>query len=91
LEAAKSIREDFLHQNAFHEIDTYTSLKKQYLILKIILEFYALSKEKLKMGMAFEKIIALPVRERIGRLKYIAENKLEDFKKVEEELRKSYA
>jgi hypothetical protein len=43
------------------------------------------------MGMAFEKIIALPVRERIGRLKYIAENKLEDFKKVEEELRKSYA
>jgi V/A-type H+-transporting ATPase subunit A len=61
LEAAKSIREDFLHQNAFHEIDTYTSLKKQYLILKIILEFYALSKEKLKMGMAFEKIIALPV------------------------------
>jgi V/A-type H+-transporting ATPase subunit A len=91
LEAAKSIREDFLHQNAFHEIDTYTSLKKQYLILKIILDFYALSKEKLKMGMAFEKIIALPVRERIGRLKYIAENKLEDFKKVEEELRKSYA
>ena len=57
LEAAKSIREDFLHQNAFHEIDTYTSLVKQYRMLKIILEFYRMSKEKLKEGMDFEKFI----------------------------------
>jgi len=87
LEAAKSIREDFLHQNAFHEIDTYTSLAKQYRMLKIILEFYSLSKEKLKSGFDFEQIVNLPVRERISRLKYIAEEKLDEFDRVQEELR----
>jgi V/A-type H+-transporting ATPase subunit A len=91
LEVAKSIREDFLHQNAFHEIDTYTSLEKQYRMLKIVLEFYDLSKEKLKDGMDFEKIVKLPVREKISRLKYIAENKLDEFDKIQEELEKSYA
>jgi len=91
LEAAKSIREDFLHQNAFHEIDTYTSLAKQYRILKIIMDFYFLSREKLKEGMDFEKIIKLPVREKISRLKYIEEDKSFEFDKVEEELEKSYA
>jgi len=91
LEAAKSIREDFLHQHAFHEIDTYTSLMKQYRMLKIIMGFYALSKEKLKEGMDFEKIVKLPVREKISRLKYIEENKLQEFDRVEKELRSSYA
>lgn len=91
LEAAKSIREDFLHQNAFHEIDTYTSLAKQYRILKIIMDFYFLSREKLKEGMDFEKIMKLAVREKISRLKYIEEDKMFEFDKVEEELRKSYA
>jgi len=91
LEAAKSIREDFLHQNAFHEVDTYTSLIKQHRMLKVILEFYTLSKEKLEEGMDFERIVRLPVREKISRLKYIEEEKLEEFDKVEEELRKSYA
>ncbi len=90
LEVAKSIREDFLHQNAFHEVDTYTSLMKQYRILKIILAFYALSKEKIKEGMDFEKIAKLPIREKIARLKYIAEDKLQEFAKVEEELKNSY-
>ena len=91
LEVAKSIREDFLHQNAFHEIDTYTSLIKQYRMLKIVLEFYHLSKEKLKEGMDFEKIVKLPVREKISRIKYIEEDKLLEFDKIEEELNKSYA
>ena len=91
LEAAKSIREDFLHQNAFHEIDTYTSLIKQYRMLKVILEFYRLGKEKLREGMEFEKIIQLPIREKISRLKYIEEAKPQEFDKREEELRKSYA
>lgn len=91
LEVAKSIREDFLHQNAFHEIDTYTSLTKQHRIIKIILEFYHLGKEKLKEGVDFEKIVKLPVRERISRLKYIEEDKLEEFDKVEEELKNNYA
>jgi V/A-type H+-transporting ATPase subunit A len=87
LEVAKSIREDFLHQNAFHEIDTYTSLDKQYRMLKVILEFYRLSKDALKEGMDFEKVVKLPVRERISRMKYIPEGKLDEFDKVEEELR----
>jgi V/A-type H+-transporting ATPase subunit A len=91
LETAKSIREDFLHQNAFHEIDTYTSLVKQYRMLKVILEFYRLGKEKLKEGMEFEKITKLAVREKISRLKYIEESNLQELDKVEEELRKSYA
>jgi len=91
LEVAKSIREDFLHQYAFHEIDTYTSLAKQYRMLKIIMQFYVLSQEKLKAGEDFAKIVQLPVRERISRLKYIAENKLQEFEKVEKELGDSYA
>jgi V/A-type H+-transporting ATPase subunit A len=91
LEVAKSIREDFLHQIAFHEIDTYASLNKQYRMLKIILTFYALSKEKLKEGMDFEKIVKLPVREKISRLKYVEEDRLQEFDKVEEELKNSYA
>ncbi|MCX5702318.1 MAG: V-type ATP synthase subunit A [Candidatus Omnitrophica bacterium] len=91
LEAAKSIREDFLHQNAFHEIDTYTSLEKQYRMLKVILEFYRISKEKLKEGMDFDKIVKLPIREKISRLKYIEENKLQEFDKVQKELEDSYA
>jgi V/A-type H+-transporting ATPase subunit A len=91
LEAAKSIREDFLHQNAFHEIDTYTSLAKQYRMLKIILEFYHLGKTKLQEGMDFDKIIKLAVREKISRLKYIDEDNLGEFDRVENELRSSYA
>jgi V/A-type H+-transporting ATPase subunit A len=86
LEVAKSIREDFLHQNAFHEVDTYTSLIKQYRMLRLILEFYHLGKEKLKEGMDFEKIVKLAVRERISRLKYIEEDKIQEFDRVEEEL-----
>ncbi len=91
LEAAKSIREDFLHQNAFHEVDTYTSLKKQFRMLKIILEFYRLSKSKLTEGMDFEKIVKLTIREKISRMKHIPEDKLEEFDKIEEELKQSYA
>ena len=73
LEAARSVREDFLHQDAFHEVDTYTSLEKQYLMLKLVLEFFDLSSEALKHGADIDKISALPSRERIGRFKYIKE------------------
>jgi V/A-type H+-transporting ATPase subunit A len=90
LETAKSIREDFLHQNAFHEIDTHTSLTKQYRMLNIILELYHLSKEKLKEGADFEKIVKLPIREKISRLKYIEEDRMEEFVRIEKELRNSF-
>ena len=73
METARSIREDFLHQLAFHEIDTYTSLEKQHTMMKLILEYYDKSREALENGADIEKIAALPVREQIGRFKYTPE------------------
>ena len=77
LEAARSIREDYLHQNAFDEVDTYTSLNKQYLLMELILAFYDKSLEALGKGAAIEKIVAMPSRERIGRFKYVDEKQTE--------------
>ena len=76
LEAAKSIREDYLHQNAFHEVDTYTSLNKQYLMLKLILAFYYKACDAVKAGVSLDSLFALPVRERIGRAKYVPEDQV---------------
>ena len=72
LEVARSIREDFLHQNAFHEEDAYTTIDKQYLMIKLILEFYDLSWQVLENGAQIEPLLSLPVRERVGRFKYIS-------------------
>ena len=66
LEAARSIREDFLHQNAFHDVDTYTPLKKQYYMMKLIIDFYENSIEALNRGGDVESLVNLPVREQIG-------------------------
>ena len=74
LEAARSIREDYLHQNAFHEVDTYTSLKKQYMLLSLILSYYDKGSEALDAEIPFSKLVSLPVREQIGRFKYVKEN-----------------
>ena len=74
LEAARSIREDYLHQNAFHETDTYTSLDKQYLMMTAILGFYDRAVAALEQGADIEALVDLPARERIGRLKYAAED-----------------
>lgn len=88
LEAAKSIREDYLHQNAFHEVDTYTSLRKQYRMLKIIMSFYYFGKQALEKGADVEKVFELPVREKISRLKYVPEAEVEmRFNEVENELK----
>ena len=77
MEAARSIREDFLHQNSFHEIDTYTSLRKQYLMMKLVLGFYDKSVEALKEGAAVNDLIKMSVREQIGRYKYTPEDQLD--------------
>ncbi len=77
MEAARSIREDFLHQNSFHEVDTYTSLKKQLLMMKLVLAYYDLSMEALKNGAGIHGLINMPVREQIGRYKYITEDRLD--------------
>ena len=73
LEAAKSIREDFLQQNAFHEQDTFTSLAKQDKMLSMVLEFYDKSVLALKEGVYLGDLLNLPIRERIARAKYIDE------------------
>ncbi|NCC16060.1 MAG: V-type ATP synthase subunit A [Clostridia bacterium] len=73
LETTRSIREDFLHQNSFHEVDTYTSLHKQYRMLKLILTFYHEAQAAIKAGVHIQKITKLNVIERIGRAKYVEE------------------
>ncbi|HKL79793.1 MAG TPA: V-type ATP synthase subunit A [Mobilitalea sp.] len=75
LEAARSIREDFLHQDAFHEVDTYTDLTKQFQMMEMVLSYYDLSLENLSNGVSIEDLVNLPVRERIGRFKYVAMDK----------------
>jgi len=77
LECTRSIREDYLHQNAYHEVDTYSSPKKQYLLLKTILSFYEKSLVALQEDAPFSKLVSLPVREQIGRMKYVPETEIE--------------
>ncbi len=78
METARSIREDFLHQLAFHEVDTYSSLRKQYLMMKLVLRFYDGSLDALKKGADIEKLVLIPSRESIGRFKYVPEKDIED-------------
>ena len=78
METARSIREDFLHQLAFHEVDTYSSLRKQYLMMKLVLRFYDGSLDALKKGANIEKLVSIPSRESVGRFKYVHENDIED-------------
>ena len=77
LEAARSIREDYLHQDAFHEVDTYTDLHKQYLMMELVLHYYDLSLEALGKGVSIDSLVKLPVRESIGRFKYVIKDKLD--------------
>jgi V/A-type H+-transporting ATPase subunit A len=82
LEVSRSIREDFLHQNAFHKVDTYTSIKKQLEMLKTVLHFQKCGLEAINAGVDTEKIFRLAVREDIARAKYIPEEKVEDITKI---------
>ena len=87
MEAARSIREDYLHQNSFHEVDTYTSLKKQEMMMELVIGFYEQSNEALNNGADVEKLIKMPVREAIGRFKYTHENDLdEEFDRINDQL-----
>jgi V/A-type H+-transporting ATPase subunit A len=88
LETARSIREDYLHQNAFHDIDTYTSLEKQFGMLKLILMWGELGEKALNAGAEFSKISSLPVREDIGRAKYVEEKDVKSkFAEIEKTLK----
>jgi len=78
LEATRSIREDYLHQNAFHETDTYTSLDKQHKLLTLILKYYNDGIQALSDGADFKALSELPVKEKIGRYKYIEEKDIQE-------------
>lgn len=78
IEVARSVREDFLHQLAFHEVDTFTSPKKQLLMMKLIMSFYEKCLETLTSDTDIDGLVSLPVREKIGRFKYIAEDMIEE-------------
>ena len=87
METAKSIREDYLHQTAFHEIDTYASLEKQFRMMKLILDNYKQGLDAMEKGVDVEDLLELKVKEQIGRSKYIPENEMEKFDEIEKELK----
>ncbi|NLA54448.1 MAG: V-type ATP synthase subunit A [Clostridiales bacterium] len=86
MEVARSIREDYLHQNAFDDVDTYTSLQKQLLMLRLILDYGDKGQMALDAGVNLSDVINMPVRERIGRAKYVPEDSLKNFDEIEAEL-----
>lgn len=88
METAKSIREDYLHQNAFHEVDTYTSLNKQYRMMRLILGFYHEAMAALNRDVELKDLLNLPVREQIGRSKYIEEAHIDRFDEIERNIKK---
>ena len=83
MEAARSIREDFLHQLAFHEIDTYSSLKKQYYMMSLVLSYYDGCLDALNQNADIELLVKIPVREAIGRFKYVHEDAIDgEYEKI---------
>ncbi len=90
LEIARSIKEDFLHQNAFHEVDTYTSLKKQFLMLESILLFFELAMEAIASDVPLDLILEQDVREEIARMKYHPEEEIDKIKAVQNSIRNAF-
>jgi V/A-type H+/Na+-transporting ATPase subunit A len=86
LDVAKSVREDYLQQNAFHEIDTFASMEKQYKMLKLILSFYDESKKALESGVYLDKLLKLDIRDKIARSKYIPEDEISKIDDIHQEL-----
>jgi len=91
METAKSIREDYLHQNAFHETDTFTSLQKQYEMLRLILECNRLGQDALMHNVEIEALLSMPVREKIGRSKYIEEQNISQLGEIMADLKRQVA
>lgn len=91
METAKIIREDYLHQNAFHEVDTFTSMAKQDKMLSLIYSYYTLSNEALKKGAELKALLNLPVKEKIGRAKYVEEKDIAVLDEIAAELSREVA
>ena len=87
MEVARSIREDYLHQNAFDEVDTYTSLQKQFRMMKLILDYGDQGRAALDSGALLSDVLNLPVREQIARAKFIPEDEMAArFDRIEDDL-----
>ena len=86
LEAAKSIREDYLQQNAFHEQDTFTSLAKQDKMLNMVLNFYYQAKRALESNVYIKDILDLEIRENIARAKYLSEDEIGKIDEIDNEV-----
>jgi V/A-type H+-transporting ATPase subunit A len=84
LETARSIREDFLHQNAFHEVDTFTSMPKQYEMLKTVLHFHKQALAAIEAQVETVDIFKLAVREEIARAKYTPKADIDNIPKIRE-------
>lgn len=87
METAKSLREDFLHQNAFHEIDTYASMEKQFKMLRIIIRFHELGMDALNGGASMNEVFNLTVREKIARMRYSDEKDIDQIDLIEDEIK----
>jgi V/A-type H+-transporting ATPase subunit A len=87
LETAKSLREDFLHQNAFHEVDTYASMDKQFRMLRTIVRFHHVGMDALKKGAPMNELFNLPVREQIARMRYLEEKQIDQIDKLEDTIK----
>ena len=90
METAKMVREDFLHQNAFHEVDTYTSIQKQFKMLQLIHSYHTLSNQYLKQGVGIKEILNLKTKEKISRAKFVEEEKLAELDEIAKELAKEF-
>lgn len=91
LETAKSIREDFLHQNSFHEIDTYASLTKQFKMMKLIMLFHRECQRALEKGGSLSELLNLPVRDQIARARYIEESRMAELDRIEGQIKEQIA
>ena len=92
MEAARSIREDFLHQNSFHEVDTYTPLTKQYHMMQLVIGYYDACAEALNAGVSVNELVKLPIREQIGRYKYTENENIDsEYEKITAELARQIA
>ena len=86
MQTAKSLREDFLQQNAFDDADAFTSLRKQFRLLKLIMKYHQVAGEELAKGRSILELMNKPVEEEIARAKFIPEDQLDKFAKLEEEV-----
>ncbi len=90
MEVSRSIREDFLHQNAFHPIDSYCSLEKQLLIMQLVMGWYQEAQKYLELGINIIKMVKMPIREDIARARYIPEDEMDKIKGLEQKVTEAF-